>query len=85
METELNQIEDSLLIRLLPGYTELELDPQQLELEFQKILGVNGATMDFLNGQLDAETFLDVVEYFNGDMDNYIAETTENLKLIIDL
>lgn len=85
METDLKQIEDSLLIRLLPGYTELELDPQQLELEFNKILGVNGATMDFLNGQLDAETFLDVVEYFNGNMDNYIAETTQNLELIIDL
>lgn len=79
----MDELKESFLITLLPGFSRLGLVTEHLEAEFRKVLSINSAAEDFLQGQLDEETFLDVVEYFEQDMDQYIAAVNHNLEVIV--
>lgn len=79
----MNHVKESFLITLLPGFSKLGLVTENLEYEFNKVLNVNAAVEDFLAGELDEETFLDIVEYHEQDMDEYIAVVNDNLEVII--
>lgn len=83
MATVSNQVEECFLLTLLPGFSKLGLVTEHLEHEFNKVLSINAATEDFLSGKIDEETFLDVVEYFEQDMDTYIAAVNENLEIVV--
>lgn len=79
------ELEESFLITLRPGFSKLGLVTEHLEYEFNKILQVNAATEDFLAGKIDEETFLDIVEYYEQDMDEYIEVVNDNLEFILSL
>lgn len=78
-----DKVEQCFLISLHYGFSKLELVTEHLEHEFNKILHVNAAVEDFLVGQIDEDTFLDTVEYYEQDMDEYIETANQNLKLIL--
>ena len=42
----------------------------------------NLATNDFLSGRIDQETWLDTLEFFGRDMDDFVHTTEDNLMII---
>lgn len=83
MGLEDSQVEECFLISLLPGFSKLGLVTEHLEYEFNKILQVNAAVQDFLAQRLDEDTFLDIVEYYEQDVDEYIEVVNDNLEIIL--
>lgn len=84
MDRDVNQeLEECFYISLLPGFSNLGLVTENLDYEFNKILNVNLAVEDFLAGSLDEETFLDIVEYYEQDMDEYVEVVNDNLENIL--
>lgn len=53
-----------------------------LEREFQKTYEINTALSMFLSGEMDLETYLDICEFWEQDMDLYIAAADANLEIL---
>lgn len=79
----MEEIEQSFLITLSPGFSKLELEVENVNYEFQRILSINRAVEDFLMGCYDEDTFLDIVESHNQDMDEYVEIVNDNLAYIV--
>lgn len=73
-----DQVESALGVGtiIIPG---AEVD---LKREFQKTYEINTALSMFLAGELDMETYLDVVEYWQQDMDQYLLVADANLETL---
>lgn len=53
-----------------------------LEREFQKTYEINAALSMFLSGEMDLETYLNICEFWEQDMDLYIAAADANLEIL---
>ncbi|MBD2743664.1 hypothetical protein [Coleofasciculus sp. FACHB-1120] len=53
-----------------------------LEREFRKVFEVNQALSLFLAGEMDMETYLDICEFWEQDMDRYLLVADANLQLL---
>jgi len=55
-----------------------------LEYEIERNVSVNGALLDFLAGQIDCETYLDIVEHWHKqDIDSYVDAVEEMPPILI--
>lgn len=67
----------SLSIPVVPG---MSLDEINLRIEQEAACRL--ATDDYVKGEIDFDQLLDIFEYCEVDMDNYIRVTTDNLIIV---
>jgi hypothetical protein len=51
----------------ISDFLDIEIPVNSTEAEFEKMLLVNNSGRDFLNGQMDLDTYLDVLDYADID------------------
>ncbi|MBD2001914.1 MULTISPECIES: hypothetical protein [Cyanophyceae] len=73
-----DSIESALSVEtiLIPG------NGVDLEREFQKVYEINTALSMFLGGEMDLETYLDICEFWEQNMDLYLATADANLEIL---
>lgn len=75
-------MQDSIESALSVGTILIPGQDVDLKREFLKTYEINSALSKFLAGEMDLETYLDICEFWEQDMDQYLAAADANLEIL---